>query len=225
MKRPGYLGNAEPMKAKAARAEEVQTAIQTSTGPGASEVARQTRQENLPETKLKEEKIKKEVAAKAEFPPGLIVSEQARLKMEQHKAHVAEVSAKKEQTRLGQQQRWQARHDVAEKWRKLEEKHQAKRQELLAKWDAQDQRKAAHRQAVIAKLTAGNASPAAVEAQKQKFAQEDTIDALTRTEEIAHHAQRELQDIDRQEKAQIQRDKTYNFFAGMMGWQKRVIPQ
>jgi len=225
MKRPGYLGNAEPMKAKAARAEEVRAAIQTSTGPGASEVARQTRQEKSPETKLKEEKIKKEVAAKTEFPPGLVVSEQARLKMEQHKAHVQEVSAKKEQISLAQQQRWQARHDVAEKWRKLEEKHQAKRQELLAKWEVQDQRKAAHRQDVIAKLTASNAAPAAMEAQKQKFAQEDTVDALTRTEEVVRHAQQELQEIDRQERVQIQRDKTYNFFAGVLGWQKRVIPQ
>jgi hypothetical protein len=215
--RPGYLGGRDdegPLKPKTtqndARPAAVQEAIRSQAAPGASELAKKEAKKDKP-------------LAKADFPPGLVVSEAAKTKMQELQTAAKENAAKKEQKKIAQINKWQARTDVMERWQKNAAKFEAKRTELLAKWDAQDRRKAAHRDEVLARLTQNNAAPAAIEAQKLKMAQEDTVEALSRASELAKVETEELAATEKQEKDQIKRDQRFNAWAGIFGWKKRTI--
>lgn len=215
MRKLGYLSGRDdegpaPMQPKAAANKpEPDRASPAKTQPPAKPTARSE------EAKTK---------AKVDFPPGLVVSQQAQQKMDERKNKTQELTQRKEEKRAAQLQKWQSRPDVVAKWKNLAAKFSEKRDSLQKHWEEQDRRKAAQREAVISRLTANNAAPAAIEAQKQQFAQEDTVDALKRADELVSIETQELKEVEQAERAQLRKDKFFNMWAGMLGRQKRQIP-
>lgn len=218
MKRPGYLGNADSIKPRASREEAVKQAIQSTAAPGASEARRaepvEARRDASPE-KTKEKELRAKEAEKTGFPPGLVVSEQAKNKMQEKRATTEAARLAKEQKKA----KWQQRPEVSQRFQQINEKFLAKKQALLAKWEAHDEKKRLHRAQLLAALDAN-----AAQQKKLEFAQEDTVEALTRTDEVAKLEVEEVKEVEKQERAQVGRDKRYNFIAGIFGWQKRTIP-
>lgn len=205
-KRPGYLGQIDILKPRGSdqsqsASQTAQQAILNLASPGASEKA----------------------SKKADFPPGLIVSEPAKAAMNQKKQEIDQKEAQKIETARVQGQRWQSRPDVLAKWQAQEQKYLAKKQEILNKWATKEAQRAALRKQIIDKLAAQGAAPAAIDAQNAKLAQEDTVEALHKADELAKLETETLNEVAAREKIQVRNDKVYNFFAGFLGWQKRQI--
>jgi len=155
------------------------------------------------------------------FPPGLVVSEKAKAKMEEQQAKIEEKLAEKAEKREEQEGRWTGRTDVLDRWKKWEAKKQAQKDRHLAKWEAKDQRIAQKRAEKLAKLAS---DPAALEKEKKKYANDDVKERLKRAKYMAQHEARHLKELKKREYDQVRRDKFYNFFGGILGWQKRAIP-
>ena len=129
------------------------------------EANRRRREKELAPKVRKDSKSEKH-KAKTHFPPGLVVSEKAKAKMEEQQAKIAEKQREKEAKRAEQGARWKDRADVVAKWEKWEEKQQAVKDKILAKWDARDKKKAEKRAARLAKLAD---QPEKLEKEKKKI--------------------------------------------------------
>jgi hypothetical protein len=159
--------------------------------------------------------------AKTHFPPGLVVSEKAKAKMEERQAKIAEKQKEKAAKKAEQDARWQGRPDVVTKWKKWEEKQQTVKDKILAKWDAQDNKRADKRAARLAKLAD---QPEKLEKEKKKIAEDDVKERLNRAKYMDYVEEKQLKALKKREHAQVRRDKVFNFFGGFLGWEKRTIP-
>lgn len=206
-RRPGYLGQADILKPRDNR----------------SSVATQDTHQAIKNLMAPASTLDK-ASKKADFPPGLVVSESAKTSMALKKQEIDRKEAEKAEVVRVQGQRWVNRPDVLAKWLAQEQKFLAKKQAILDKWAVKEAQRAAHRKVLIDKLAAQGAAPATLEAQNAKLAQEDTVEALQKADELAHCETECLNETVAREKAQVRNDKFYNLFAGLLGWQKRQIP-
>lgn len=159
---------------------------------------------------------------KTRFPPGLVVSEKAKAKMEEHQAKIDKKVEERAAKKAEQDTRWQGRTDVVERWKKWEEKQQAVKDKILAKWEAQDKKRAEKR---VARLTKLAEKPEELEKEKKKMAEKDVKERLKRAKYMDHVEAKQLKALKKREHAQVRRDKIFNFFGGFLGWKKRAIPE
>lgn len=159
---------------------------------------------------------------KTHFPPGLVVSEKAKAKMEERQAKIAKKQEEKAVKRAEQNSRWHGRADVITRWKKWEEKQQEVKDKILAKWDAQDKKRAEKRATRLVKLAE---KPEELEKEKKKMAERDVVERLKRAKYIDHVEEKQLKALKKREHAQVRRDKIFNFFGGFLGWKKRAIPE
>jgi hypothetical protein len=242
-----FLGE-KPLETKGKSNEEVKAAIESDAAPGATEAKKAPEEADVSDivygitnrstkrsikgqreihkpvrkpAKIAKTKEKEKHKEKTHFPPGLVVSEKAKAKMEEQQAKIAEKQKEKAEKKAEQAARWQGRADVVTKWKKWEEKQQAVKDKILAKWDARDKKKAEKRAARLAKLAD---KPERLEKEKKKIAEEDVKERLGRAKYMDHVEEKQLKALKRREHAQVRRDKVFNFFGGFLGWEKRTIP-
>ena len=202
------------------RKQEVKEAIESDEAPGATEAKRAPIKEEKTK-KQKEKKQKEKKKQKTNFPPGLVVSEKAKEKMAKIQIKITEKQTKQAEKKREQQERWERRDDVIQKWEEQEQKQVEETDKILEQWDEEDAIKAEVRQAEIKEAI----TPEAQQELEHTYANEDGDGTLQRAEVIAKVEEENLVVIEKREKEQLRRDRVYNFFVIITRKPRREVPE